>query len=162
MMYSAAIRFGRAFDPHVIRGPVRGGGALYDARGVRQLEREIPVVIDHDLDEQIGVTTAISRVQWPGGPWLLAHCRLDDPPGWIKPGTPASFCSRPLLTRQANGWQHITDFLIEEISVVSARMTPGDPGAQVALLRETAGEEIIAERGQRIVRYFDNAVVGIR
>lgn len=129
MTHTCLVRFARAYDPSVILAPVRGTGTLYERRGLRVTPSGSPaaVVIDHDFAQQVGVVRDISRMEWPGGPWFAALCELEAPPGWIRRGTPASFAYKTLHAREHNGWTHVTDAILDEITIVSGAMRAVEP-----------------------------------
>jgi hypothetical protein len=87
-----------------------------------------------------------------------------DAPTWVKRGSRASW-SYKVADRSTFVDGYIYGACVEEVSLLHD-LTPAEPGAQLILLRDAApeaepGGEII-HHGERLVRHFDNAIVGVR
>jgi hypothetical protein len=171
---TAFLKFGRLYDPRLVAGTDGEGRTLYDRKSMITLEREIPVVIDHDLDQRIGVVRWLDELPDTDGDWYAALTEITHPPPWLKRGTRVSFSSRPFQRSEYNGWQLVQRAILEEISVLSAELRPVEPCAQVmtfradnaatgaAPARHTTGDQVIYHHGERLVRHGCGQVLGVR
>jgi hypothetical protein len=136
---TAFLKFGRLYDPALVAGKEGEGRTLYDRKSMLTLEREIPVVVDHDLDQRIGVVRWIDELPDTDGSWYAALTEITHPPPWLKRGTRVSFCSRPFQRSEYNGWQIVRRAILEELSVLSPGVRPVEPCAQVLRLERSNG-----------------------
>lgn len=147
--HTACIKFARAFDPQrIIDGPPQGEPTMFDRAGLTFLPgtRTIPLVVDHDLERQIGEVHEIVRWGWTDGEWLVARCSISDPmPPWLKKGTRASFSSRKLHSHDLHGWTHVTRALMEEVSVLLSQR-PVEQCAEVLLLEHSSSPTGASDR----------------
>src|SRR5688572_30904277 len=72
-----------------------------DALVPLKLSEPIPVVVDHDMDRQVGTVRHLEvRNEVISGafcsPWWLAHVDISDPPSWLKRGGGVSWCHNNL------------------------------------------------------------------
>jgi hypothetical protein len=111
----------------------RRGRDVYDTGTFRPLLREdpVPVVVDHG-EREIGHVREFAYREAPeGGTWCFAHCRLDEQPGWLGPGTPCSFGSALRRSIDLGGIERVVDQRILEITVCSSSQSPIEPLARV-------------------------------
>jgi hypothetical protein len=126
---------------------------MYDPSGLTFLpnKQSVPLVVDHDLDRQVGVVHALGRWEWTDGPWIVARCSIAEPPPWLKRGTRASFGSRRLHAYEFNGWEHVRRALVDEVTIVGPGFQPVEPCAEVVLLEPASG----ANGSSTVGRLFD-------
>jgi hypothetical protein len=93
----------------------------------------IPLVVDHNLERQIGIVDELAELDDADGIWLTARCRLTEQPPWLKRGTGASMGYKPLWSQQIGAGHCVRDAILEEVTVV-LRQAPREPLAKVALL----------------------------
>ena len=138
MSYDLVVKFARAYDPGALLGPVRGSGTMYEPAGLtfRPSQQHVPVVVDHDIERQLGVAVELGTLPWTDTKWLIARCKLDAPaPSWIKQWTTkASFSYRPLRSYEINGWTIVARALLDEITIVREHEAV-EPCAEVLLYR---------------------------
>ena len=175
MSVSALLRFTPAFTPRVLDEPrlVREMMVERGALTKVKLDEPTPVVIDHDLDRQVGTVREIAV--WDDvvtgtlvAPWYFASCDITDPPGWLKRGGGVSWSHKHLHSMEIAGTTMLRKALIMEISILSPSTKPAEPLARVALVRESpaAGTDRLAvgdtviygKPGQRLVRYFETPI----
>ena len=97
----------------------------------------MPLLVDHDPEQEIGRVHQL--VEWNDldGPWLVARANVTDPPGWLKRGTKASFgfkaprCSSFVPDYIYGGY-------VTEVTVCSASHKPKEPLAEVVVLERAA------------------------
>ena len=136
MSVSALLRFTPAFTPRVLDEPrlvrammvERGAGVLTKVR----LDEPTPVVIDHDLDRQVGTVRWIAV--WDDvvdgtlvAPWYFASCDITDPPGWLKRGGSVFWSHKHLHSMEIAGTTMLRKALIVEISILSPSTEPAEP-----------------------------------
>ena len=171
-MKTAVLRFVPAYTPHLLDDP-RLVRQLMVERGALtkvKLDEPIPVVVDHDLDRQIGTVRSIDV--WddvmPGAfvaPWFFAHVDLEDPPEWLKRGGGVSWSHRNVHSMEIAGTTLLRSAIIDEVSILTPSTQPAEPLAQVWYVgeeqtsRAEAGEII---GGQRIVRHNSGKILGVR
>ncbi len=139
----ALIKICRAYDSRLIGGPVRGDATMFSELRFLPSKSSVPVVINHDVDREVGRVHEIFVMEWPEGSemrrWNVARCSLIDPlPGWLRRGTGASFSHRRLHTHSLNGWDHVTSAFVDEVTLVGPDFEPVEPLAEVLLLRRDA------------------------
>jgi hypothetical protein len=161
-MKRAVIRIGRLYQSEL---DLPAGSNRYQRGSMRILPgrtEPIPVVVDHDLERQIGVVDEL--VEWDDGDgfWLAARCSInrDD---WPRVGTGASAGYRTLRRQQIGAGERILDAILEEVTV-TASMTPVNPGAKVILVRdlEPATGEVVHENHRRLIRRNCGQILGTR
>ena len=111
-------------------GSVRAGRVLYDRGAFRLLRPDLPILVDHDDNRQIGVVREMFVHADPGGEWLCALARIEDPPRWLRRGARASCGYNPLWKQAVGEWTWLKDGLLLEVSVLS-ELTPAESGACV-------------------------------
>jgi hypothetical protein len=158
-MRRALVRIGRVWTGET---DIPEGRSRYGRGCLRVLPGSaVPVVIDHDLERQIGTVDELIELDDVDGTWLAARCLLDAPPEWVRVGTGASLGSKPLRRQQLGAGHRVLDAILEEVTLV-LRQTPREPGARVVLLREAeAGEFIEHQRGE-VIRRPCGVVLGVR
>ena len=65
----------------------RPGRTMYWPGALRFLptETEIPLLVDHNMERQVGVVHELFQLDWTdGGPWICARATVTNPPGWLK------------------------------------------------------------------------------
>jgi hypothetical protein len=142
---------------------VRAGRTLYRSGSLR-LQQEAPLVVDHE--RRIGVVQELVKLTDPETlrQWMFARCAVEEPPPWLRSGTPASFSFVRLQPDQEIGsWHCVQRALVTEVTVCSAAYKPVDSSAKVALLqRVEPAAEVIIHGGGLIRRPGIGRVVGIR
>jgi hypothetical protein len=139
MSYSATIKLAPVwtFERHTDPRWNRPGRALYEPGSLRFLpgRTEVPLLVDHNEDRQIGTVRELFRMDWIDGPWICAHAVLDEPPVWMKQHeTKASFSHRNLHVRPYSEGDLIASAFVDEVSVL-LRQTPREPLAALLLAR---------------------------
>jgi hypothetical protein len=145
----------------------------HDALHKFKLSEPTPVIIDHHDDRVIGRVRDVwvandvdygARVR----KWHFASCELDEKPDWLRRGSGVSWSYNPLHQYTALGTDTkvLTSCIIREVSILSPSVSPAEPLAHVALVRQVepkpaAGERFIYGDGTLIRRYFPNAVVAV-
>ena len=118
----------------------RADTTLYDAGSLafRPSKTEVPLLIDHDENRQVGLVRTLYRIEEPDGPWLCAAARVTAPPGWLTRGTQASFAFLPIQESsftQPGDADHIRKGWITEVSILSPGTKPAEPRAKVTLFQ---------------------------
>ncbi|MGZ4391715.1 MAG: hypothetical protein ACXVRK_06300 [Gaiellaceae bacterium] len=135
-LHRALVKLARVPSYDVIVGaarlPARPGEIFFDRAGLT-LQREAPVVVDHDTGRLAGIVDELVELPDTDGTWVAARCTISDPPDWLRRGTKASFEYRTLVKRQVNGWPCVSRALVSEVSILSPGRTPVEARAQVAL-----------------------------
>jgi hypothetical protein len=136
------VRYGRAATLERLNRPVDPDiPELYDEA---RLWRDAEVLIDHDSGQSVGSVLSLFRFDDTDGMWNAAKLRIDDPPTWLRKGTPVSVGGGRTLERTPiNGWP-ISHMLVREISIVSPAMTPKHPGARIMSLRDETLDDTAA------------------
>ena len=97
--------------------------------------KPVPVRVDHVKDgtADIGRVTALSEATDLDGRWVIAHCDVDEPPGWLRRDTPASMSWCNLGTREPmpGGWTRHIAGMVTEVTLLSPGKQPAEPGARV-------------------------------
>lgn len=133
MSHKALIRLGPIATVDMINSDARKDGRLlYDQM---RLAPGAPVCVNHERGREVGTVTELIRMpDTPFGLWLVARCKIDNPPDWLKRGTAASFGFATLLRGEFHGWEICRRGLLNEVSVLSPGVKPAEPLAQVVLL----------------------------
>ena len=65
----------------------REGRTLYEPKAIRMLPgvTEIPLLVDHREDRQVGTVDMIYRLPWTDGDWMVASARIDERAGLAPP-----------------------------------------------------------------------------
>ena len=94
-----------------------------------------PLVVDHDMEREVGVVHELFTMEWTDGPWICARATVEKPPGWLRTyQTKASFGSwRVHSTTHDDGWVRVTRALVKEVSLLSPAVEPAEPLACVTL-----------------------------
>lgn len=113
--------------------------ALYDGHALSFMPgtTEVPLLVDHDKDRQVGVVKRLYRIEEPDGPWLAASCHVTSPPGWLTRDTKASFAFIPIQHSsftQPGDAEHLRKAWVTEVSILSPGTQPAEPRAKVTLL----------------------------
>ena len=158
-MKTAILRFvpawtWRAFDePRLVREVMVARDALYPVK----LSEPIPVVVDHDMDRQVGTVRHLEvRDEVISGafrsPWWLAHVDISDPPGWLKRGGGVSWCHRNLRkwTPAEIETTAVLKCLIHEVSILSPSVDPAEPLARVVWVGEKESARVPAKPVGRV------------
>jgi hypothetical protein len=112
--------------------------ALYPRPGTEL--RDVPVRVDHDKSASIGWVTAlrVAPAEWGGPPgrWQYVHVEIDDPPVWLRRGTPVSISRAAHSSRTPWGadWLHVQKAILTEVSLLSPGHEPAHPAACVEWL----------------------------
>jgi hypothetical protein len=162
----ALIRLGRVYagETEIPQGQTRYGHRMRLAPWVER----VPLLIDHDEGKRVGTVLALDEFDDTDGRWVYARCRMyADAPAWVKRGSRASW-SYKVADRSTFVDGYIYGGCVDEVSLLH-ELTPAEPGAQLILLRDVAPEpepepegEIIHHHGERLVRGFDHAIIGVR
>jgi phage head maturation protease len=126
---------------------------LYQAGAFRQ-QRDLPLLIDHDDAQRVGTVREILEHRDTDGLWHAVIADVDDPPAWLKRGTPVSIGFAKLSRTEANGCERILDALLTEVSILSPATRPAEPNARVLSLgiAHREAEQTIDTRGVTIRR----------
>jgi hypothetical protein len=142
MTHKAVIRIAEVVAGDVLRDPeaIPAGRELVQRGALRLISDDVPLIIDHDRDQRIGVVSEL--VEWPmvDGLWLAARVTITEPlPGWLRRGSAASMGWARVSTQQIAGWSRVLKALLNEVSVLSPGVPPKEPRAQVVLLERSNG-----------------------
>ena len=124
------------------------------------------VIVDHDDTQQIGVVRELTVItDLDGADWHVALCDIPDPPAWLRPGTGVSFGFKSLRRYEANGWDIVSDAIVDEISVLNL-LHPGEPerkGADADSLKLLAdpGGLAVSPGGEAILWAKPSAVASV-
>ena len=102
--------------------------------------KPVPVRVDHVKvgSKDIGRVTALSEVNDLDGRWVIAHCDVDKPPGWLHRDTPASMrCNLGPREPMPVGWTRHISGMVTEVSLLSPGKQPAEPGAKVRHIERT-------------------------
>lgn len=183
MSVLATIRIAPLLSKEVLASPLefRRLDRVYYQRNGFRLDVGAPVLVDHDVNRKIGVVREL--VEWDDidGEWLVARCKIIDPPCWLKAKrTKASFevyHDKDKPPRKRGELLELRgDLLVTEVSILSPNVKPADPDAGVVLLREMedppavvrqssspiAGGVILPRGGDRILQRPSSMIIGIR
>ena len=101
---------------------------------------DIPIRVDHIKDAPpIGWVTALRTDDcWTGGMWQWIHAEINDPPAWLRKGTPVSIsrAAYDTSTHTGGNWPLIRKALLTEVSILSPGHKPAHPRAQVEWIGE--------------------------
>jgi hypothetical protein len=147
----------------------REGRTLYSSNSLRFLPylQTVPLLVDHDEDQEIGYIHDIIRLSEADGPWLLGRAVITAAPSWLKSGTPASLCSKILdhsrfhepLAPSLRAHDLVYSAIVTEMSILSPGVKPAEPLAKVVLLqRSTATPEPHPSPGD-VVIYGDGTII---
>jgi hypothetical protein len=145
---------------------------------VRELA-DVPICIDHFKVPAIGHVTALRTDDdlYGAGTWIYIHARIDDPPSWLRKGTPVSIARASVQSRTPwdAEWSHVQRAILNEVSLLSPGLKPAHPGARVEWIgaaerspaaerpdRRFAAGEVLHDSGQRLVRRGIGQVLGVR
>ena len=95
-------------------------------------ETEIPLLVDHNMERQVGVVHELFKLYWiDGGPWICARATVTDPPIWLKRHeTKASFGRRDTHSTPVGESLRVTSAFVKEVSLLIAT-EPNEPLAYV-------------------------------
>jgi hypothetical protein len=138
--HKACIRVAPLYSPE--RQPPEwcsDGRNLYSRGGLKFFpgRKDVPLLVNHDPDREIGRVHQL--VEWDdiGGPWLVARANITDAPEWLKKDTGASFGFKaPNESSFIDGW--VYSGYVTEVTVCSPSHKPIEPGAKVVLLERKA------------------------
>ena len=136
-------------------------------------ETSVPLVVNHDMTQEIGTVRSLFPYQDTDGEWVAALCDVPDPPVWLKRDTPASIqvhrspAARVPRPKDRRSRPHPRG------SVLSPGVEPADPGAKVLTLHREVpkpkrepglnpGDQVIYGNGQIIRRPAIGQVLGVR
>ena len=159
------IRFAPVYRGDLVLDPVlrREGRTLYGAGAFVTIpDKEIPLLVDHDPDRQIGTVRELFKYENVDGRWHAALVDITDPPPWLARRTPVSFSFIALSRSHLDGCKTVTRALVREVSIVSSALQPLEPGARVLTLDRTdtgpVGE--VPADGQLLIRPRIGAITG--
>lgn len=176
MTHDVLIRLARLINADALRDIDDGKipAQRYVQRGGLRLREEgVPLLVDHDRSRRVGTVYRVLEFADTTGLWVWAKATVEDPPGWLRAGTRASYGSHA-IHQSDRGWKHSS--FVSEVSVLSSDHEPVEPLACVARLerstsspaagtsdRLAAGDTVIYHQpGERIVRYGVGKVLGVR
>jgi hypothetical protein len=99
--------------------------------------REIPVIVDHDFERQVGTVDSLVEMPFADGPWVCAFATITDPPAWLEQRTKASFARLNYESTWVGRCERVARAHVTEISVLSPGTLPAEPLAEVTSLRRT-------------------------
>jgi hypothetical protein len=128
MSHKAVIRIAEVVAGDVLRDPeaIPAGRELVQRGALRLISDDVPLIVDHDRDQRIGVVNEL--VEWPmvDGLWLAARVTITEPlPGWLRRGSAASMGWARVSTQQIAGWSRVLRALLNEPRCASP---PGPAG----------------------------------
>lgn len=118
----------------------RPGRTMYWPGSLRFLpiHSEIPLVVDHNLERQVGVVHELFEMDWIDGPWVCARATVSDPPCWLKRyETKASFSRWNIHSTPVGESDRVTSAFVKEVSILSPTTEPREPFACVLSIRPT-------------------------
>jgi len=128
---------------------------LFQRGSMRMINSSVPLLIDHDPQQQVGQVHEVTEFRDADGLWHAATATVDDPPEWLKRGSACSIGFITLSQTQHHGCLRVLDAALKEVSLVSPTHRPLEPLARVLTLgiahREPA-EETIGTAGVTIRR----------
>lgn len=136
MTYDVAIAFARLYAPDVAAGPVRGGGTLY--RDLRFLPdvADVPILLNHDSDREVGRIHSLMPMDWTSGRWLVGLGEVDEAAlAYVRRDAPASFSWISGSSYDLDGWTVVSRGIVREVTVVGPGFDPVDCGARVLSVR---------------------------
>lgn len=168
MTHTACIAFAPVFTVKRFEDPAwKPERILYESGALRFLpsRESVPLVVDHDDSQEIGVVHALYTLDFYDEPWICAKATIRDKPSWLKRDTPASFGFKPLYTRDVNIRGLRADVvggaIVEEVSVLSPTAKPAEPLARVVYCHEeepASSPEVIWGDGRPARRYFETPI----
>ena len=136
MATRAVLRFTPVFDPRIIEVPGLARDLMVQRGAIEKirLDEPTPVVINHDMDRQVGTVREIYTAPSVDGghvrDWFYASCEITDPPGWLKVNGGVSWSYRTLQRQDVNGTERLLRALIDEISILTPSTRPAEPLAR--------------------------------
>lgn len=151
MSHTATIRFApvHTFERHNDPRWNRPGRCLYTSGSLKFMPgvSEVPLLVDHKKDRQVGTVDMIWKGEWVDGPWYFARAAIDKPPAWLrKCDTKASFGLLPYERRTYTEGELLAGALVTEISILSPGTLPAEPLACVERLARTEAPKPAAAR----------------
>ncbi len=144
----------------------RPGRTFYWAGALKLIpDRPTPLVVDHNMERQVGVVDRLFQMDWTDGPWICASATVTDPPCWLRRhDTKASFGRwNAHSTTHDDGWERVTSALVKEVSLLIS-LEPAEPLACVMSLREKAPAPVgdVAYGDGSVIRRPIGQVLGVR
>lgn len=126
--------------------------------------RTVPLLVDHDFERQVGTVDGLFEMPFGDGPWVCANVTITDPPTWLKQQrTKASFARLNRESMWVGRCERVERADITEVSILSPATLPGEPLAEVTLLRtdpkqEREREGEIIWGGPTVRRYYPTTI----
>jgi hypothetical protein len=150
---AAILRFAAAWDTRFVDDPTLRRELMVDRGALIPTNRDnsVPVVVDHDMNRQIGVVRGIHvyPAVLPGGKvsdWYHASVELNDVPGWLRRDGSVSWGHRCLHEMELAGVNLLKRALIDEISVLTPARQPKEPLARVCWVGEPSAARTSSDR----------------
>jgi phage head maturation protease len=152
----ALIRFAPLVTEEVLRDPAAlNPQRIYYQRGALRLlgDRPVPLLINHDVNRQVGEVTEFVELEEADGLWLYARATVTDPPEWLTvQRTKASFGFGPVERQRFGNLDRVLRGVVREVSILSPSRAPADELARVVLLRDRPAHR--SGEPQPLRRYF--------
>ena len=142
MTYTTLIKFAPIVTAERLNNPTweRPGRTMYRSGALRFLptQTEIPLLVDHRMERQIGVVHELFEMDWVDGPWICARATVADAPAWLKRHeTKASFGRWNIHATEVGEYERVTSAFVREDSLLSPAHEPNEPLACVLSIRPT-------------------------
>ena len=139
MTHSALVKLAPVVSAERLNNPTweRPGRTMYWSGALRFLPNrsEIPLVVDHNMERQVGIVHELFEMDWTDGPWIVARATVVDPPSWLMAGyTEASFARWTVHSTQVGESDRVTRAFAKEVSLL-CQTEPLEPLAEVLSLR---------------------------
>ena len=132
MSREVVVKFAPIVSVERLGNPIweRAGRTMYWPGALKFLptQTEIPLVVDHNMDRQVGVVHELFQLDWTdGGPWICARATVTDPPIWLKRHeTKASFGRWDIHSTPVGGSLRVTSAWMREVSVLHPQSNPAN------------------------------------
>jgi hypothetical protein len=124
---------------------------LYWSGSLELATREIPLLIDHDWERQVGTVDALFEMPYGDGPWYTAHAAITEPPAWLtQRDTKASFARLNRDSLWVGRCERVRHAHVTEVSILSPDTRPCEPLAEVTSLRRRQPEPTREPEGEII------------
>jgi hypothetical protein len=139
---TALLRLCRVYDLREIAADNETPRTYYETNALYPHPSGVEVWVDHDGDQVIGrVSSQFIAEDYVDGcgmrRWHMAEI-TGDLPGWVKRGVGVSIGTKGQHSYNLGAVTIMGRGILEEVSVLGPGMTPANPGAQVAYVRDSA------------------------
>ena len=178
MTHTVCVRFAPVVNADRLNNPTweRPGRTMYWSRALRFLptQTEIPLLVDHNMERQVGVVHELFEMDWTNDPWICARATVTDPPAGLRRyETKASFGRWNIHATEVGECERVTSAFVREVSLLSPAHEPNEPLACVLSIRptearparsprETAAGAIVIPANGQLIRRGIGQVLGVR